>query len=215
VTAGAGLRVVVDVQHLYRDGRHQNDRGTVYHLTGGGAVAEADCARHYADALVVALRAMGAIAWTNDPAGARLVGPYERRQKTANELGANLYLAAHLNAGGGGYALTEFLSASPFRARAMLYGRAIVTELERAFPEAVRSGTVRDLSLVDRGAVCIRAFTGGPAIILEPLFGDHPRHQWLLTLASLEALGQAIARGVAEAWRMMPAARSLTVENAR
>lgn len=189
----AGLKVAVDVQHIYRDGPHAKDRGAQYALDGGAKLWEADCARHYADALIAYLQAAGATTWTNDPIGARLVGPYERRQRTAMALGANLYLACHVNAGGGRYPMCMYTT--PGSRPASL---AIVAALG-GLPE-LQLGRVVALGDTERGAVCVRQFTTGPGVLLEPLFGDYRGHQGLLNSAGLELVGRTIGSGVAAWW---------------
>jgi N-acetylmuramoyl-L-alanine amidase len=191
-----GLKAVVDVQHIYRSGIHRWDRGTVYRLATGGKVNEADCAVHYAQTLAAQLRSWGALVWSNEPKSGILVGPYATRQIAATALGANLYLACHLNAGRGTYALVEYMDGGLGAA----VGKAITSELANSLPE-VDSGKVVVLEPTDRGAVCIRGFTAGPSVILEPLFGDNAVHQRLLSLAGLEMVGLGVARGVATWWR--------------
>lgn len=194
-----GLRVAVDVQHAYRSGIHAGDRGTQYTLESGGKVWESDCALHYAQALSSALRDLGATVWSNDPAQAMLVGPYSTRQAQAMNLGANCYLACHLNAGGGSYTLTEYDGGSTWRSWEIGLGTRIAGELKTSFPE-ITSPIVRELARIDRGWVCVSGFVRGPALILEPLFGDNPKHQALMSLSGLEAVGAAIARGVVTWW---------------
>jgi hypothetical protein len=129
--------------------------------------------------------------WTNDPKAAILVGPYSRRQISAMTLEANLYLACHLNAGRGGYASVEYMKGTG----SDLAARSITAELE-SFPEIIHSRTV-GLDPGDRGAVCVQGFRNGPALILEPVFGDSAAHEPLLSLSGLERVGQAIVRGIA------------------
>lgn len=201
----AGLKIVVDVQHAYRDGMHAHDRGTVYVLADGSHVNESDCARQYADALIAALRTSGATVWTNDPAHAKLIGPYSRRQIEAGTLGANAYVACHLNAGVGKYALAEYVSrdnlglSSPFAPETIRLCEAVTRELVASFPNRLSGPVVKELRPGERGAVCVSGFAG-PAAILEPLFGDNPDHQGLLTIAGLQYVGEAIARGIAAWW---------------
>ena len=186
----AGHVVAVDVQHLYRDGLHALDRGSRFALAGGGHVWEADCALHYATALAASLTSFGARVITNDPRSAFLIGPYSRRQAQAMALGADTYLACHLNAGGGSYGLAEVCV--PF---SRLLATTMLDALAEAVP-AVSGIQIRDLKPGDRGAVCIRGFTRGPAVLLEPLFGDCPAHQPQLSLEGLTLVGEALARGV-------------------
>lgn len=191
-----GLKAVVDVQHIYRTGIHRWDRGTVFRLKTGGKVWEADGALHYAQTLASQLRQWGATVWSNEPKTGILVGPYSRRQESATALGANLYLACHLNAGNGSYAVVEYVDGGLGAA----VGRAITDELTHSLPE-ITAGKVVVLYPGDRGVACVRGFTAGPAVILEPLFGDHETHQALLSMAGLELVGMALARAIATWWR--------------
>lgn len=190
----AGLRVAVDVQHAYRSGVHALDRGSVYRLADGTKRLESDLAAEYARALCAAMAAGGATVWTSDPTMDLLVGPYSRRQKQATALGANLYLACHVNAGHGSYPVVEMMEGTP--------GRTMATVIVRELGElpGLINRRVQRLSRLDRGAVCVRGFTAGPSLLLEPFFGDNPTHEWLMDHVGLQAVGQAIARGVAMAW---------------
>jgi N-acetylmuramoyl-L-alanine amidase len=197
------VKAVVDVQHLYRDGIHTGDRGSRYRLKDGSTLWEADAALQYAAVIGRELKSLGASVWTNDPHSGILVGPYSRRHQSAMVMGANLYLACHLNAGGGAYASVEYMRLTASEPIA----KCVTAELEQSFSEIHRSRTVA-LAPGDRGAVCVQGFTTGPAIILEPLFGDYADHQGLLTLVGLERVGQAIVRGIvtwARRWGVAPA----------
>lgn len=194
-----GLRVAVDVQHLYREGEHARDRGSVYTLKDGLVVVESDAVMIYAQSLAAALRELGATVWSNDPAQRLLIGPYTRRHRDAANLGANLYLACHLNAGRGSYALAEYAALGPWVRQSNRLATEVVQALDREFTQVTR-GIVRGLGNGERGAVCIRSFDRGPAVLLEPLFGDHPMHQQLLDHASLKSIGLSIARSVTTWW---------------
>jgi N-acetylmuramoyl-L-alanine amidase len=192
-----GLRVAVDVQHLFKPPPHSADRGTYYRLAATGAhVYEADCALLYAHALAHMLRGRGAQVMENDPAHAVLTGSYARRNAAATAWHADAYLACHLNAGGGGYALTESLSLSP----GLELGRAIGFRLARNFASITQAKIVQ-LHSQDRGAVCVRGCAARcAAVIVEPLFGDNPAHQGYLIAPELVRLGETIAQGVADWW---------------
>jgi N-acetylmuramoyl-L-alanine amidase len=191
----AGLVVVVDVQHAYRTGIHAADRGTLYAFSDGTHAEEADLSAHYAARLAADLRAMGASVFTNDPARGKLVGAYLDRQRQATLLSADVYLACHTNAGRGSYAAVEYATVNPGRGLAM----SIASELDRTFFE-INNGKAVELVEGERGMVCVRGFTRGPALILEPLFPDNPDHQRLCTHDGLELVGSAIARGIQGWW---------------
>lgn len=191
-----GAVVVLDVQHLYRSGIHAGDRGTRYSLPGGGSIWEAQAATTYAAAAARWLKARGATVWTNDPAHNFLVGPYSRRNRFANGLRPDCYLACHVNAGGGDYAAFEYVAqerALSVLALALSLGHALgaLPEVKRFRPVALKHG--------DRGAVCIERVIA-PALVVEPFFGDRLEQQGLFATDRLVALGEAIASGVSEWW---------------
>lgn len=189
----AGLRVAVDVQHLYRKS-HPRDRGACFTLAGGFKVDEAEAATRYALALTAWLAARGADVLTN--ASPALRGEYPERNEVAKHWGAHVYLACHLNAGRGSYARLEYIAG----AAAVPLAQAIEAELVADFPEILSANLVA-LSPGQRGAVCIEEFRRDrPALILEPFFGDNPRMQGLMTTARLLAIGEAIGAGVAKWW---------------
>jgi N-acetylmuramoyl-L-alanine amidase len=193
----AGLRVVVDVQHLYREHK-PHDEGTVYVLGNGLHVTEAHAALGYAGALTAWLTGQGATVLTNDPKHAMLVGYYSARNRVANAFEAHAYLACHLNAGRGSYAALEAMTVSAGLGLADAIGLALVTP---AFPAILHYKVVR-LSQGMRGAACIEACAASvAALVVEPFFGDNPRHQPLLLAPELKRVGEAIGHGVASWWR--------------
>lgn len=195
-SALAGLRVCVDVQHLYRDGKHAGDRGSLYVLASGAKVYETQAATTYAGALCAWLRARGAAVLTNEPASGILTGPYSRRNEAANAWHADAYLACHVNAGGGAYALTEYVVATG----AAPLGERIGVAIAQAFP-VIRGARTNPLLRGQRGAVCVEACTAvRAALVVEPFFGDNKQHQGLLAAPSLLRLGETIGGAVAEWW---------------
>jgi len=190
----AGLHVAVDVQHAYRPAKPA-DRGAVFVLSTGHKITEAEIATGYAQGLAAWLTARGAAVLTNNPATATLVGPYSRRNLEASRSSCDIYLACHVNAGGGDYAALEYMSTSASRPAADAIGLALVQDV----PEIRRSRVVQ-LAHGQRGAVCIERFTGGPAVLLEPFFGDYHPAQALVSPARLKAVGEAIGKGIATWW---------------
>jgi N-acetylmuramoyl-L-alanine amidase len=190
----AGLKVAVDVQHLFRTGARARDRGAEFVLVASGAhVNEGDLALLYAQALALGLSNRGAALL----APGVLTGPYSARNRRANLWGAHAYLACHINAGRGNYARTEHMSMSP----GLELGTAIGLRLVRAFPGVIRKSDTVELHSGDRGAVCIRECSGRTAaVIVEPCFGDNPAHQDLLSAPQLAKMGETIAQGVADWW---------------
>lgn len=190
-----GLRVVVDVQHLYRPNKPR-DRGSVYTLIDGTTTTEGSAVVVYAGALRHFLEERGATVLTNDPTHGILIGPYSTRHRAVNTWKPHAYLACHLNAGGGGYALMEHMSMSRGKALAEAIGQA----LSAVFPPLADHRT-QALKSTDRGAVCIeRVAEPAAAVLCEPFFGDTPAHQSLLAAPELARVGRAIGLGLVEWW---------------
>jgi hypothetical protein len=190
-----GMRVAVDVQHLYR-ASHPGDQGSVYTDATGAHVTEAHLATIYALAMADWFRARGATVYTNDTRRGLLVGDYWTRNRQAAEWGCHAYLACHVNAGGGRYAAAEYIAGdSPIMAN------AILAELARAVPELVTTKVV-PLTLGVRGAVCIESFhrPGASAVLVEPFFGDCAQCRPLWAAPRLAGIGAAIGEGVARWW---------------
>jgi hypothetical protein len=199
-TSLEGLRVVVDVQHLYRSS-HPNDRGTLFTLEDGTHVWEADAALVYADAIGDYLEARSVPVLRNDPIRGILVGFYSARNQAAAAWQATAYLACHLNAGHGAYSLLEVMEGRD-DTLALSIGQMLVT-----IPELQRFER-RWLTTPDRGSVCIRFVKESiPTVLCEPFFGDQPAHQPLLSFPRLRQVGETIAQGVESWWRSrsMPA----------
>jgi N-acetylmuramoyl-L-alanine amidase len=193
-----GLRVALDVQHIYRTGIYANDRGCRFKLAGGLTVWESQAATAYAAAAAAWLRARGADVVTNDPAHQVLIGPYSRRNLYASARGVAAYLACHVNAGGGSYCSMGTFGLA--RAGTLLLATEIAGAVRDAIP-ALAGSTFPLLKRGDRGAVCIeRTYPAVATVLCEPVFGDNPRLQDALTGPGAVRLGEAIASGVAEWW---------------
>jgi N-acetylmuramoyl-L-alanine amidase len=201
-----GLRVAVDVQHLYKSAR-SGDRGAEFVLAGlpGLHLSEAAAVTVYAQALAAWLAARGAAVLTNSPAAQTLVGGYYGRQKEAERWDAAAYLACHLNAGNGSYALCEYATGSGGLPLATRIG-ACLTD---SFPEILNYKAV-SLAPEARGYVCIGGFpTARAAALVEPFFGDNASHQALLSTPKLVAVGECIGEGVARWWESVRASRMI------
>jgi len=191
----AGLKVALDVQHLYQQDK-PNDRGTVYTLGDGSRVCEAQAAVAYAQAAGTYLTQRGAQVLTNQPTHGILLGHYWTRNRAANAWGAHAYLACHVNAGGGDYFLAEYMLASPGAGLGISIGNAVVG----AFP-AIQGVKTNPLVRGQRGAVCIESTDATmAAIVLEPFFGDRARFASLFAPENLARLGTAIGIGIGQWW---------------
>jgi len=198
-----GLRVAVDVQHLYKSS-NPADRGAVFELTGGFHLAEAQAATVYAQALCAWLKARSAKVLTNEPARSVLVGSYYRRQKEAESWGADAYLACHVNAGRGSYARLEYaLGAAGGSALCSRLGARLCDDFRE-----ILNYDVLPLGPKDRGYICIGGLSRArAAVLVEPFFGDNPGQQALLTTPRLVAVGESIGEGVARWWEAARSAR--------
>lgn len=200
----AGLKVAVDVQHLYRPHKPR-DQGAEFVLRDGTRITEAAGVLQYAAALVLALEAWGAMVLRNNPQTKTLFGHYSTRNREANGWDADAYLACHLNAGRGSYAAMEHLAGTA----GALLGDELGRRLTTVFPEILNAKTV-PLVRGQRGAVCVQECKPWvAAVIVEPFFGDNPAHQSLLAPARLKLLGETLAEGVARWWERHGATRTV------
>ncbi len=191
----AGLKVAIDVQHLWKPPPSDRDHGAVFTLPDGRHTTEADAALLYAAALAAWLEGRGALVLRNDPTRRVMVGRYADRHRTALSWGAQVYLACHLNAGGGRYGLVEWLNGNPGEPLA----NAIVGELRNIAEVGAAHG--KALNAGERGTLCVQGCGARiAALILEPFFGDSPSMQPLLAPARLLEVGAAIGSGVARWW---------------
>ena len=191
------LRVAVDVQHLYRPHK-PHDQGSVFRLADGSTVTEGHAATMYAEAITAHLRGAGATVLTNPT----LAGYYSARQRAASGWGAHLYLACHVNAGGGAYALIEHASdrqTPEALAGTRDIGRRICLALTDQVAGIVGCRQV-ELATGTRGRVCVEGFAG-PHALLEPFFGDHPQHQPLLAAVRLKLIGEVLGSAVVNWWQ--------------
>jgi len=198
----SGLRVAVDVQHLYKSS-NPLDRGAVFELPGGFHLAEAQAVTVYAQALCAWLRARGADVLTNQPAAQVMVGSYYRRIKAAEKWDAHAFLACHLDAGKGSYCLVDYVVGSAGVALATRIGSKLCDD----FPEILSYKTIA-LSPPGRGYACINGFPNDrAAVLVEPFFGDNPRQQGLLSTPKLVAVGESIGEGMARWWESVKESR--------
>jgi hypothetical protein len=197
-----GLRVAIDVQHLYRVGLFRNDRGTRFRLADGATIYEAEAATLYAQALAGYLAARGAAVLVNNPALDKLTGYYSSRNREATLWGAHLYLACHVNAGGGTYSRIEYMRDLPASTGVAASAAAEWINGGLSYLPELRSGSTALLRHGERGAVCIeRCGQWVAALLLEPFFGDSARHRRLLSASGLKTVGDLIGQGVASWWR--------------
>ena len=215
--------IVLDVQHQLRGGIHAGDQGARF-----GMVTEVELATRYAQAAASRLLTRGYTVVTNrwaqvDGAFA-LTGSYDRRGEAAASLGAAVYIACHINAGGGRYALAEIISSDPplvVDTKSIAFATTLMNEVAAA-PQGIHGSEVKHFSgfglryrgtgsnplRFERGRGCIsRAVELGiPAVLFEPYFGDNPEHSWL---QDGQFVGAAITNAVLNAFPIPAPARTV------
>ena len=182
------------------DTQHQNkahdpwDKGAAVDVDGDGVdELEAELVSEYFDRLRHRLEARGI------PVVDGFSGTYAERNAHADDLGASLYLAGHLNAGGGSYGLIGV----DYRAPRGGTSRFVAGVLADAWRRHLGLGRVRIQEARPRGDLWLRnlfATIGGcvcPALCLEPLFLDG--HSHLFHPKTRVRTLDAIAAGLEEA----------------
>ena len=186
------MLVLLDRQHLGKPSK-PGDHGAVH-----GALRETDLTDGYIAAASAALRARGHVVavLTEGEYGQRHAEAIARAK--AHPGMAAAYLACHVNAGGGTYALVEHDARSAGGKRladALAAGFAVLPGVSRGKVIALHAG--------ECGWVCLDGIYAGPstlsAALLEPGFIDVPAHAGLWTAAGLERVGAAISRAC-ERW---------------
>lgn len=188
------LLALLDVQHAGRPSRP----GDL-----GAQGREVPYVRGYVSATRAALEACGVEVVVLEQ------GEYADRHAAARDLVASrqpdraLYVACHLNAGGGDYGLVLHDSRSRSGQRAAetvawRLGQALCPPLRRV----VTSWTSAEPSApYPRAWGCLRGIYQGPAslcgILVEPLFLDQAAHDSLTTPTGLARVGAALGSGIA------------------
>lgn len=179
------MLICATVGHAGRMSRLR-DRGAAFE-----GVEEVHVVRAYLDAMDAELRRLGHdVILLSD-------GEYSDQWLRVDRYGAGVYLAGHVNAGKGdrGEVFYDYRSA---RGRAL--GEDVAHALDEVYPWPVVAkacrpdddGQARDEDYSEAFS-CIRGVKP-PAIVIEPYFLDGPRRGEFL--ASLPALGVALARGI-------------------
>jgi N-acetylmuramoyl-L-alanine amidase len=186
------MLIALDRQHAGVPSRAYADAGAWADLDGDGRrdvhEQEALLTPVYMLAAEVRLRELGhAVVPISD-------GQYADRHRRTNGYEADVYVACHLNAGGGDYGLAVHDTRS---ASGKALAGHVVRSLTAACPE-LRRGVVGDTQGFPRALACIDGvFTGKPVgLCFEPCFMDRPEHQVLLTPAGLQRIGRALADGI-------------------
>jgi N-acetylmuramoyl-L-alanine amidase len=149
-----------------------------------GHLKEIDCTIGYMNELRMKLYAAGHEVFFG------LSGAYSDRHNQVNFINPDLYLAGHINGGGGSYALLELDHRAGSKTKSI--ATHIADELVTGLP--VTKCDTRFLKPGDRGFSCIGGVHAS-AILLEPLFIDNPNHLEVLT-NDLDHIGQSIFMGI-------------------
>jgi N-acetylmuramoyl-L-alanine amidase len=167
-------RIVLDVQHMGKPNKPA-DRGASHN-----GYQEADLALNYATLAFQELTTKGYETFLITS------GTYAERHVWVNRHGIDLYLACHLNAGGGRYSLVEHYYDAGQRTReiAKIMAENFKTVL------GTSAGKVWEIPKDGRGAVCLSG-TRPSALLLEPLFIDNPQHQ-IIAVERPHLIAQAI-----------------------
>ncbi len=181
--------VVLDFQHINKPNRPK-DRGASYpgHIDSKiKAFNEVDIVIEYMNKMRIGLEKSG------HKVVFGLSGFYGQRHTQVNDMfpGANLYIAGHINAGGGSYARVEvdYRAGSSTRRIAGLVSDNFAKKLP------VSRSEVTTLRKTSRGFSCINGVRCS-AILLEPLFIDYKSHREFM---SKQSGTKAIADSVIEA----------------
>lgn len=192
--AAAPLIVIPDIQHVGKRS-HPTDRGA-----RAPDADEADLVQMYVYALAQALQPHGipvrGVGW----------GDYSYRWSIANAVARAtpgiqyLYLACHLNAGSGNYALmlpdarsTSGQQVAPHLTLAVGKEFGIPSKVTLAEDEGWTRNALNTIRGIYPGPANIRA------VCVEPLFVDGHAH--LMTHAGMVRVGAALARGIVEWWQ--------------
>jgi len=193
--------VIFDRQHYGKPGK--SDLGAGYDLDQDGNVElqerEANLTPLYIDPARKMLEGLGHTVHVLD------AGWYSERHKQANAIAAATeepvaYLACHINAGRGDYAVMIHDERSAG-------GKQLANNLTAALfdhnPPGIRRFLVRGASASNawrRGFSTIRGIYAGPAnisgVCVEPYFIDHPGHRVLASPEGGSALAEALVDGL-------------------
>lgn len=184
------IRIALDIGHKYKIS-NPDDRGAKR-----GDLVEADIAEtyvHLARRYLNGSRIEGAMlsVFIPSPSGSILVGEYSDRHKWANNSLVDLYVQAHVNAGGGSYAWLGHNGLGPSREIAKVLGNGLVSE----FSPEINKYTLVHLSSGERGWTCIKGVSC-PAIIYEPCFLDNPIHARGLRADWIERIAKTLSNSI-------------------
>lgn len=184
--------IALDPQHINKPS-HPLDRGAAFDIDGDGVVRREE---HEVDLVLQYVGATRRLLEHNRiPVIDGFSGAYSARNRHADDVGAGLYLACHMNAGGGSYGLVGV----DHRSRAGSPARQVAQQLQVAWGELLGI-EVQIIELTPTGNRAQRnGFATirrrrGPALLLEPLFMDG--HASLLVPSRRPSTIGLIAKGI-------------------
>ena len=199
--------VFLDRQHAGRQGRRRGDLGARADLNRDGRLSmaerEAILTPRYLIAAEMLLRSRGFdVIPLSD-------GSYSERHQRVNAYAARaghtasrpaVYVAAHLNAGGGSYGSAFYHYRSSAHNGPALAG--LIAEQLQTFPQISEGKAIASKPSphwTKNAFYTIRGLGGAVvAICFEPLFIDNPAHLGLLSEEGLASIGEALAVGISE-----------------
>jgi len=190
--------VCVDVQHIGKRNR-PNDRGAFAFGRTEVSFTEA-----YGTAIKDILEGMGHKVYLSIESltDGILDGNYGERHDFANRVGADLYLACHVNAGAqADYSLTE-IQYNAFE-RTFWLAKTIAQNFRDRIPTS--KAYVKRLKPANRGWSCIDGIKGGSAILLEPFFIDNQEdHEFASTEEGIQTIAMCVTDAVQEWMELYP-----------
>lgn len=202
------LLVILDRQHAGKPGRgpgeaRPEDMGAAMRTPDGRVAHEADLVMEYITEARAVLEAEGAQVRVIDPLTEPPRMSYGARQERAKwwarqSPGSKVaYVACHLNAGHGDYAI---LGHDPRSQDGRAVAEHVADALDLTVPVLSRIRVEALTGKWARGLPCIEGIYSGPAnlcgMLYEPLFVDHPSHQHYIQTGGLRDVGACLARGI-------------------
>jgi N-acetylmuramoyl-L-alanine amidase len=157
------MRIVLDIGHIFKISA-PHDEGAVF-----GNLIERKLAAQYAITAKYLLRNHSV--FMTDPTQGILVGDYHTRITWANNNKIDLYVACHINAGGGKYGLVEITDDGHKKSKTVADEACKQMQTFLGYDQSHTK--IFTLSKADRGYSCIGGLSM-PAIIFEPYFIDSP-----------------------------------------
>ena len=171
-------RVAIDVQHMGKPHKPL-DRGASYQ-----GYQEADLVLKYATLTFQELTRKGYEAFLITS------GSYTERHDWINKHGIDLYLACHLNAGGGSYSLVEYCWNAGEKTKKLAH--IMADNFKNTL--GTSAAKVWEIAKGGRGESCIKN-TRPSALLLEPVFLDVRSHLHIATVQP-ELIARAIAKTI-------------------